>query len=71
MDPVIGSVYGDERLAEITQCGLTGVSDMPFGHQDPNRSIFQPGEGMDANSVAAEAPHRLLVHLDFSDQAAG
>ena len=70
MDPVIGPVYGDERLAEITQGGLTGVSDVPFGHQDAHRSILQPGEGLDANSVAAEAPLRLLVHLDFSDQAA-
>src|SRR6266851_7080146 len=26
---------------------------------------------MDANSVAPEAPLRLLVHLDLSDQAAG
>ena len=71
MDPVIGPIYGDERLAEIAQAGFAGVSDVLFGHVDPHRSILQPGEGMDANSVVADALFRLLVHLDFSDQAAG
>src|SRR5207245_938825 len=60
------------RLAEIAQGGLIGVSEVLLGHQHPpHRSILQPREGMDANGVAAEAPLRLLVHLDLSDQAAG
>ena len=65
--PVIRPVDGDERLAEIAQGGLTGLSDVRFGHVDPHRSILQPGEGMDANSVVAGPPFRLLVHLDMSD----
>src|SRR5207245_2004489 len=61
---------GDEGLAEIAQGGLTGVPDVLFGHQDPHQSILQPGEGMDADTVAAGAPWRLLADLDLGNQAA-
>ena len=71
VDPVVSPVHGNERLAEITQGGLIGVSEVLFGDQDPHRAILQPGQSMDANSVAAEAPFRLLGQLDLSDQAAG
>ena len=37
MDPVIGPVYGDERLAEIAQGGLGRGSDVLFGHHDPHQ----------------------------------
>ena len=38
MDPVIGAVYGDERLAEIAQGGFGPGSDVLFGDHDPYRS---------------------------------
>ena len=53
-----------------------------FGHHDPYRPpihvdhlavadlVLQPAEGMDAEGVAADAPFRLLGHLDLGDQAA-
>jgi hypothetical protein len=34
------------------------------------RPILQPAEGIDAEGVAADAPFRLLGHLDLGDQAA-
>ena len=82
MDPVIGPVDGDERLAEIAQGGFARGSDVRFGHHDPYRPpilvdhlavadlVLHPAEGMDAEGVAADAPFRLLGHLDLGDQAA-
>ena len=83
VDPVIGPVYGDERLAEIAQGGFARGSEVLFGHHDPYRPaihvdhlavadlVLQPAEGMDAEGVAADAPFRLLGHLDLGDQGAG
>lgn len=73
MDPVIGPVCGDERLAEIAQGGFGRGSDVLFGHEDaypPPIPILQPAEGIDAEGVAADAPFRLLGHLDLGDQVA-
>jgi hypothetical protein len=82
VDPVIGPVDGDERLAEIAQGGFGRGSDVLFGHHDPHRApvhvdhlaaadlVLQPTEGMDAEGVAADAPFRLLGHLGLGDQAA-
>jgi hypothetical protein len=82
VDPVIGAVHGDERLAEIAQGGFAGGSGVLFGHHDPHRApvhvnhlavadlVLQPTEGMDAEGVVADAPFRLLGHLDLGDQAA-
>ena len=38
VDPVVGPVDGDERLAEIAQGGFGRGSDVRFGHHDPHRS---------------------------------
>src|SRR5918994_2833392 len=38
VDPVVGPVYGDERLAEIAQGGFGRGSDVLFGHHDAYRS---------------------------------
>ena len=82
MDPVVGPVDGDERLAEIAQGGFGRGSDVRFGHHDPHRPlilvdhlavadlVLHPAEGMDAEGVAADAQFRLLGHLDLGDQAA-
>ena len=37
VDPVVGPVDGDERLAEIAQGGFARGSDVLFGHHDPYR----------------------------------
>jgi hypothetical protein len=72
VDAVVGPVDGDERLAEITQGGFAGSSDVLFAHQDPHRPIFfHPREDLGATSVAACAPFGLLGQLDLGDQAAG
>ena len=41
VDPVIGPVDGDERLAEIAQGGFGGLSDVLFGHEDADRSVIR------------------------------
>ncbi len=82
VDPVVGPVYDDERLAEITQGGFAGVSDVLFGHHDPSRPpvlvdhlavvdlVLHLAEGMDADGVVADFQFRLLGHPDLGDQAA-
>ena len=57
-------------------------SDVRFGQHDPHRPavrvddlavadlVVHPAEGMDADGVVADAPFRLLGHLDLGDQAA-
>ena len=82
MDPVVGPVDGDERLAEIAQGGFARGSDVLLGHHDPYRPpirvdhlavadlVLHPAEGMDAEGVVADAQFRLLGHLDLGDQAA-
>ncbi len=82
--PVIGSVDGDERLAEIGQGGLAGGSDLPLGHQNPHRSpirvdhlavanfVFHPAQGMNAEGVTVDAPfRRRLGQFGLGDQVAG
>src|SRR5207302_602359 len=66
VDPVIGPVDGDERLAEIAQGGFARGSDVLFGHHDPYRPpihvdhlavadlVLQPAERMDAEGVLAD-----------------
>ena len=82
VDPVVGPVDGDERLAEIAQGGLARGSDVLFGHHDPHRPlvrvdhlavadlVLHPAEGMDAVASLADAQLRLLGHLDLGDQGA-
>ena len=70
VDPVVGPVHGDERLAEIAQGGFAGAVKLLFGHQDPHRPILQPAEAMEAESVVAKAPCRLFGDLDLGDEVA-
>jgi hypothetical protein len=71
VDPVVGPVDGDERLAEIVQGRLAGGSHLSFGQHDshPPR-ILQPADGMDPEGVVAKAPLGLLGHLDLGDEPA-
>ena len=83
VDPVVGPVDGDQRLADITQGGFACGSDVLFGHHDPNRPavcvdhlavadlVLRPAEGMHAAGVVADAQFRLLGQLDLGDQGAG
>ena len=82
VDPVVGPVDGDERLAEIAQGGLAGGSDVLLGHHDPHGPRPQtispstisystlPRPWMPRASLA-DAQLRLLGHLDLGDQGAG
>jgi hypothetical protein len=71
VNPVIGPVDRDEGLAEIAQRRLGSPVEVLLRHQDPHRSsILQFGERMDAASIAANAPFRLLDQLDLGDQVA-
>jgi hypothetical protein len=72
VDPVIGPVYGDERLADVAQGGFAGGSDVRFGHHDPYRPailvdhlavadlVLHPTERVDAEGVVADTQVRLL-----------
>src|SRR5215212_10810657 len=76
MDPVVGAVHGDERLAEIVQGRLAWGSELLLGHDDPHRLPIHPAEAMDSEGVVTDdAPFRLYArlggNLDLGDQAAG
>ncbi len=60
-----------KRWLEIAQGGFGRGSEVPFGQHDPNPPSIQFPEGMHSDGVAADAPFRLLGHLDLGDQAAG
>jgi hypothetical protein len=80
---VVGSVDGDEALAEIAQGGLARGADMRFGHHHPYRPpirvdhlavadlVLHLAQRMDAEGCAAHAQCRLFGHLDLGEQAAG
>ena len=73
VDPEVGAVDGDERLAEIAQRGLGGGCRIcSLGQHDPARGppFSDSADGVDADGVAAEPPRRLLGHLDLGDQPA-
>ena len=84
VDPVVGSPYGDERLAEVAQGGFAGGSEVLLGHHDPRRPrilrvahlalrvdhVLAPAECMAADGVVVDAPFRLLGQLDLGDQEA-
>jgi hypothetical protein len=73
VDPVIGPVYGDERLADIAQGGFAVGSQLRFGQHDPGGrppAILHLADRMDAERILVKPPLRLLGHLDFGDQPA-
>src|SRR5262245_26526758 len=71
MDPVVGAVYRDKCLAEITKANFAGATEVLFGHQDPQQAaIVMPAQGMDTAGVVPDSPLRLLGQLDLGDQVA-
>ena len=83
MDPVVGPVHVDQRLAEVAQGGLARVLGVRFGHHDPYRTavredhlavadlVLRPTDAMGTAGVVADAQFRLLGHLGLGDQGAG
>ena len=56
---------------EVGQRGIAGGPDVLLGDQDPNRpTALHPRDAVGATGVAAQAPLRLLGHLDLGDDAA-
>ena len=82
VDPVVGPVDDDERLAELAQGGFARGPDVLFGEHDPDRApvlvdhlavadlVVLLAERMDAERVVADPQLRLLGHLGLGDQAA-
>jgi hypothetical protein len=66
--PVIRSPDGDERLAEIPQGRLAGLPCISLAHHHPRPPVVQPADGLSAVVVMADAPLRLLAHLDLGEQ---
>ncbi len=61
---VVGPVGSDECRAEIRQCRLAGVFDIPFLERDP----YAPGVLHRADTTAlTQAELGLLFHLDLGD----
>ena len=71
VDPEVGAVHGDERLAQIAQGRLAARPDLPLGRDDPYRlPVLQPAEAVDAGGVVTNALRRFLGRLDLGDQVA-
>ena len=67
----VGSVGGDERVAEVLECGFTGVLDIRLEQHDPVRpSARRRVDGTDAATLGAHADLWLLGHLDLGDHEA-
>ena len=66
----VGAVDGDQRLADVAQCGFAGGSDVPLGQYDPRSSILRLADAMLAEGVLVKSPFRLLGCFKFGDQPA-
>ena len=70
MDSEVGPVDGDERLADIAQCGFAVESQLLFGQHDAGRPAISLADRVDADGIVVKSPLRLLGRLDFGDQPA-
>src|SRR5205807_10555053 len=71
VDPEVGAVHRDQRLAQIAEGWLATWPELLLGHDDPHRPpVLQPVETMDARCVVADAPRRFRGRLDLGDQVA-
>ena len=82
MDPEVGAVHGEERLAELAQGGLAAGPDLLLGQREPQRPsiavehlavadlVLQPADPVYSEGVVADAQLRLLGHLGLGDQVA-
>ena len=71
VDAVIGAVDGDERRADIGQCGFADRADVAFRQHDAHRvAVLQRTDGMDPERILVKAQLRFLGHLDLGDQPA-
>jgi hypothetical protein len=71
VDPEVGAVDRDQRLAQIAQGGLATGPELALGHDHPHRfAVLHRVEGVDAGGVVADARRRLLGRFDLGDQIA-
>ena len=71
MDPVIGPVDGDERLADIAQRGFAVEPQRLLGqHDSGRRAILHLADPVAAARILVKPPFRLLGRLGFGDQPA-
>jgi hypothetical protein len=71
VDAEVGSPDGDERFAQLAERRLAGLPGERCADQDaPRRPVAELADSVLAPFVAAEAPLRLLAHLDLGDQGA-
>ncbi len=60
----------DERSTEVSEGWLARMARLPLSYQDTDLAILHPAERMEAGSVVAHSPFRLLAELDLGDQVA-
>ncbi len=60
---------GDERIAHILQCGVTGA-ECGFGEHHAHTRAFALADRMDARRVMVKTPLRLLGGVGFNDEPA-
>ncbi len=71
VDPEVGAVHGDERLAELAQGGLAAGPGLLLGRDHAERlPVLHLVEAVDAGGVVTDARRRLLGQLDLGDQVA-
>jgi hypothetical protein len=71
VDPEVGPVDGDERLAELVQGRLVALLHLRLDQHHPHAAVLESTERVDAPLAVADAPRGLAGHLDLGDQVAG
>jgi hypothetical protein len=70
VDPEVGAVDRDQRLAQIAQSRLAARPDPLLGDDAPHLAVLHRLEGVDAGGVVAKSPRRLHRGLHLGDQVA-
>ena len=67
----VGPVDGDERLAKVVQGRLVALPDVRLDQHHPHAlPVLELAEAIDALVTTADAPRRLVGHLDLGNQVA-
>ena len=72
VDPEVGAVHRDQRLAQVAQGGLAARPELPLGHDDPDRPpvLHRCRRAWMPMASWRTPARRLLGHLDLGDQVA-